>query len=107
MSFMRESLMDWLTSQPGRARECAQVVGWAAFAFTVMAVFARFAVAAVGVVTSMAKVDVEPTLATLYPGLPTWFVPETWPSYLLVGVLWVVYFGLRDLAKTLRAHGYA
>lgn len=107
MSAVRESFMDWFAAHPERPREVARVVGWVAFVFSVMAVFAHLAVSAVGVVTSMAKMDAEPTLATLYPGLPTWFVPETWPSYLLVGLLWVVYFGLRDLAKKLRAHGYA
>lgn len=107
MSAVWESFMDWFAAHPGRPREVTQVVGWVAFVFTVLSVFAFLAVAAVGVVTSMAKMDVEPTLATLYPGLPTWFVPETWSGYLLVALLWVVYFGLRDLTKKLRAHGFA
>lgn len=108
-SEMREiwdSFFEWLLDRPGRVREWAQILGSLAFVLSLMAVWAHFSVTVGRIIPTMAKVPMEVTLASMYLGLPTWFVPESWWSYCLIAVLWAAAFWLRQVDKKLRLLSY-
>lgn len=104
--------MDWLPTffleRPRRLLETGRLFAYLGGLWCMAGIAGAFATRAVGLVQHTARaVATSPRLADLYPGLPTWWVPESWlgamPALALVGFgLWLVAVGnklLRFLGK--------
>lgn len=87
---MYENLLIWLFSPPKRATDIGKGLFSAGSLLLVTGLIARLGPVALNAISRMqGKGASPPTLAELYPQLPTWFIPEGWLGY-SVAVLLIV-----------------
>ena len=99
--------MDWLPSvlleRPRRLLEMGRLFAYLGGLWCMAGIAGAFATRAIGLLQHTARQTLaSQRLADLYPGLPTWWVPESWlgamPAIaLLVFGLWLVAVGKKLL----------
>lgn len=82
---MVESIFLFLINPPSRLRMCGALLSGASTGLIVIGLYLRIGIVAADIIRSTAKIDGgDMTLASLYPGLPTWCIPESSPVFFML-----------------------
>jgi hypothetical protein len=88
---MFEETIQFLLSPPARLKALGKILSGASALIIVAALYLRSGVMATGILQSMMKVKApDSTLASLYPGLPTWFIPESLLGFAFWITAWTI-----------------
>ena len=88
---MVEETIQFLLNPPARLKALGKILSGGSAAIIIAALYLRSGAMAIGILQSMTKVQLpEATLASLYPGLPTWFIPESPFGFAFWIVAWVI-----------------
>lgn len=86
-------MVEFLLNPPARLKALGQFLSGGSGVLIILALYLRSGVLAVEIVQSMAKAKVtDVTLASMYPGFPTWFIPEGISGFVFWVLIW--FFGV-------------
>jgi len=85
---MFENVFLFLINPPSRLRACGALLSGVSTVLVIFGLYLRIGIAGADIIRSMTKIKGgDMTLATLYPGLPAWFIPESTPAFIMLLVL--------------------
>lgn len=85
---MYESLLIFFLNPPGRLRGLGHFISRLGFALLIAGMYLRIASFTTDLVRGMSVIKTAPaTLADVYPGIPTWFIPESFIGFSFVLVI--------------------
>lgn len=85
---MFESIFLFLINPPSRMRACGLLMSGMSTGLIVLGLYLRIGIVGADIIRSMTRIGGgDMTLATLYPGLPTWFIPELPLAFFMLLVL--------------------
>ncbi len=83
-----DALADFFISRPTRLVDLGRVLVWLAGALAIAGAFGRLAVTASAAISQIGGTNsAAPTLAEVLPGIPTWWIPQSLPTFLLVAAI--------------------
>lgn len=88
-----EDILLWFQEQPERIANLSSSCLVIGFVLLIAGLWGRVAIAGVNAMNHLGKITTEATLASIYPGIPTWWIPESFLGFLFV-LLLLVYGGI-------------
>lgn len=87
---MFEILFVFLINPPARLKALGAFLSGSSAGLIILGLYLHIGVIGAALIRGLAKVNVaDSTLSALYPGIPTWFIPESAPWFILL----LVFFG--------------
>ena len=94
-----EDVWGWFMVRPERLFNIGCAFLWLGIPLLLVGLWARVAVAAGNGLAHMTKTKVEVDIASMYPGMPTWWIPESFGAFGVVTILITVGISLVVLSK--------
>lgn len=88
LSGIFDALADFFVSRPTRLIDLGRVLAWLAAALAFATAVGHLAVTASAAITQIGGTNsAVPALADVFPGIPTWWIPQSIPAFLLVAAI--------------------
>jgi len=106
MSTLFEALWEWFVVQPGRLVTIGSVIFGGGATMILVGLWGRIAMAVTNGMSQLTKTLGDASLTSIYPSLPTWWIPEGAAGFLMAAILvaigfYLVYVG-RKLERLMR-----
>lgn len=72
-----ENIWGWFVVRPDRITTVGSTCSFLGGLLLIAGLWGRVATAAGNILSQMAKTPLDASLTTMYPGLPTWWIPES------------------------------
>lgn len=97
---MFEETIAFLLNPPARLKALGAILSGGSVALIILGMYLRIGVIGVELIKGIAKVNVgDASLSSLYPGFPTWFIPESVPVFIFLIVIFCIGVYAQLIAK--------